>query len=422
MWAPLIVLGTAFFLLTLRTGIGNEVLVSDGYYYYAYLPSVFLDGDLDFANQFTHHDPGEPPETRTTPTGLVRNKYPVGVAFLNAPFFLAGHAVSRVGTLVGAMSAPLDGYGFPEQFAFWIGNVFWALLGLEYAFRLARRFVPESSAFIAVTVFWLSSNLVYYTFKEPVFAHATSFFTVTAFLLAERAAGPLGTKVAFRLGLLAGLMTMVENQNVLYVSVPLLVRWHELRAQFARPVLGFALGGVAGMLPQMAVWQIVFGAPLTYSYEGEGFNFLAPKLLEILFSFEQHGLIIWTPVVAFALAGLFWASVARHDFRPYLVAFGLQWYLNASWWHISFMGSYSSRKFVSTSAVLVLGLAWLTSNLRTRALRVAAFVVAAALIAWNALLMALYSANVLPATAHLADIPSALHRFWTMLMTLMGLA
>lgn len=52
-----------FFLLALGMAAGKAILlgqrfdlvVSDGRFYYAYLPSVVIDGDLDLTNQISEH-------------------------------------------------------------------------------------------------------------------------------------------------------------------------------------------------------------------------------------------------------------------------------------------------------------------------------------------------------------------------------
>src|SRR4051812_8274756 len=85
------VLVTGFFALALLMGraagpgegMRFNLVTSDGRFYYAYLPSLLIDGDLDFTNQIREHwGPEFSPallESRTE-RGFVRNKYPIGLA------------------------------------------------------------------------------------------------------------------------------------------------------------------------------------------------------------------------------------------------------------------------------------------------------------------------------------------------------
>ena len=82
-----------------------------------------------------------------------------------------------------------------------------------------------------------------------------------------------------------------------------------------------------------------------------------PHYGAVLFSY-WHGLFLWTPVVAIAVAGL--AYLWRRDrlvFSAAIAFFALSWYVNAAaadWWAGEAFGS---RRFVSCFAVFTLGLA-----------------------------------------------------------------
>src|SRR6266545_2325586 len=68
------------------------LIVSDGRSYYVYLPSLFIDGDLDFSNQISEHwDVDFRPAILQdrTPIGLVRNRYPIGFSLTLVPGFVA---------------------------------------------------------------------------------------------------------------------------------------------------------------------------------------------------------------------------------------------------------------------------------------------------------------------------------------------
>ena len=97
-----LVLGILFFLIALftRTNFFQkdlQFIVSDGLAYYVYLPSLLIDGDLDFSNQNMEHFPIQQvvlDPYKKTFLGYVSNKYPTGLAITLTPSFLIAHVTS----------------------------------------------------------------------------------------------------------------------------------------------------------------------------------------------------------------------------------------------------------------------------------------------------------------------------------------
>jgi hypothetical protein len=79
---------------------------ADADYYHVYLPSLVLDGDLDFANQYeltgNHYGFGR------TDIGRPANVFGIGPAVFELPGFLVGHAVAS------AMGKRANGFSVPE--------------------------------------------------------------------------------------------------------------------------------------------------------------------------------------------------------------------------------------------------------------------------------------------------------------------
>ncbi len=107
-----VVFGASIFLVPRRYG---RLIVGDGIYYYVYLRSAVLDGDLDFTNdytlyqQFNNEDPrkkAEMLERDLTPTGKPGNLFSVGPALLWAPVFIPTHLVAL------ALNLPHDGFSY----------------------------------------------------------------------------------------------------------------------------------------------------------------------------------------------------------------------------------------------------------------------------------------------------------------------
>ncbi len=361
------------------------IIYSDGIGYYAYLPATFIERDLTFETMKRLYFEGAFPFQPYPSTGIYLNKYPIGVAVMLLPFFLAAHAISA---LVGA---PLTGWAPIYQVAAGLGGLSYMVLGVALLGELLARHFSERVVVATLVCIVFGTNLYHYGTFDPTMSHAYSFFLITALLLAtpwwyER---PTIARSAL-LGLVAGLIVLTRNLNVLFlVTIPL----YGLRSRadvtarlrfFQSNVLPLAtMGSVAALLllPQLAYWRFATGSWLVYSYQGESFNFAQPRLLEVLFS-VQKGLFFWSPLLLLAVAG-FWGlrRFAPAYLASVLVALPLHAYLVASWHSWQFGWSYGHRAFTDAMAFFALGLAAFLAALRGRRARAVGI--------WCAMLVAL---------------------------------
>ncbi|MFQ3661414.1 MAG: hypothetical protein SNJ69_03355 [Chloroflexaceae bacterium] len=375
------------------------IIYSDGIGYYAYLPATFIERDLTFETMKRLYFEGAFPFQPYPSTGINLNKYPIGVAVMLLPFFLAAHAISA---LVGA---PLTGWAPIYQVAAGLGGLSYMVLGVALLRELLARHFSERVVVATLACIVFGTNLYHYGTFDPTMSHAYSFFLITALLLAtpwwyER---PTIARSAL-LGVVAGLIVLTRNLNVLFlVTIPL----YGLRSRAdvtARlrffwsnllPLAMMALVAALLLLPQLAYWRFATGSWLIYSYQGEGFNFAQPRLLEVLFS-VQKGLFFWSPLLLLAVAG-FWGlrRFAPAYLAPVLVALPLHTYLVASWHSWQFGWSYGHRAFTDTMAFFALGLAAFLATLRGRRAR-AAGICCAMLVALSIFQMFQYWQKIVP--------------------------
>lgn len=354
--------------LILRPKPDGRIVIGDALHHYVQLRSVVFDGDLHFRNEYIrlYRLSGSEPETEwvyeSTPTGYVRNLMPVGPAILWAPAFLIVTVVVWLGGLVG-WSYPIDGYGrLFQATAGWSGIVA-AAIGVWLALLTVAELFGRRTAAWATIVLWLSSSAVYYTVISPTYSHAASLLTTSVFWwVFVRTRREISVRRFAAMGALAGAAALMRWQDAIILVVPavdLLYRWADgmpLGRIIVRGVVCIAAALVAFM-PQMLVWQTLYGQPLAIP-QGEGFlRWEDPALIAVLFS-DWHGLFTWTPIVALAVAGV--PLVWRSD-RLVLIAAAaflvLSWYVNATaadWWAGEAFGS---RRFISCFAVFALGLA-----------------------------------------------------------------
>ena len=121
----------------------------------------------------------------------------------------------------------------------------------------------------------------------------------------------------------------------------------------------------------------------SYAPYGLGFTFLSPHLFGALFS-TQRGLFFWSPVLLFAVAGMFVArGWARQVLVPSAIVLVLNAWLIASWSEWQYGASYGHRAFIDSLGVLALFLAaffaWTREHPRLLPLVAGATTLAAAL-------------------------------------------
>ncbi len=393
--------------LFLKFHLADWVIGSDGLGYYAYLRSLFVDGDLQLSNEFLEYNPfghAVPNPHLRTATDHVPNKYFIGPALLWTPFFLVAHVLTILANQFGFHLKP-DGYSAIYQFFIGFGSIVYGLAGLILIYKITLRFFQRNEALIATSFIALGTNVFYYLTSEPSMSHSMSMFAVSLFVFIwVRDIDYRQKSSVFLLALTAGLMILIRAQNILFL-VFLILEWigfmtnnnSDFVSGFRKKITEIGVFGLAlliTLLPQFVIWKILYGHFLFYSYEGEAFNFANPHLLDSLFS-ARHGLIIWTPGILLALAGVFHFPWKQAKFGiALIVAFILQWYLNASWQYWWFGHSFGGRAYINCSFIFAIGMAMFLTATKKWAVPTRFFL--AALVGWNLLFAAQYTLGMLP--------------------------
>jgi len=426
----LLALGLVF-ALTLP-GVTRRLYASDEVQYVSFLRSLWFDRDLSFDNEYRHfyesgvvRDPGffstfiEP----TTETGLRRNFGTIGSALLWAPFYAVADAGTRVARAAGAR-VEADGYSAPYISAVCLGSAVYGLLALVLAWCSARRVLRLAGAdartpsAIASWAVGLGTPLLFYMYVAPGFAHATSAFAVSAFVLAwlvVRGRWSVGGLVA--LGTLGALMAMVREQDAFFAIGPAIdLVWTVARERRVR-VLGPALAGAAACalayLPQAAAYTLINGHLGPSPLVSRKMAWSAPHAVQVLFS-PEHGFLFWTPLAVLALAGLALLLVRPSGARApgpgdgdgypdaaLRVGVGLaamviaQVYVAGSVESWTVAGAFGQRRFVALTAPLVVGLAMLGARVRRRGWRAATAALVAVCVWWNLGLIVQFGAGLM---------------------------
>ncbi|MBN8923481.1 MAG: hypothetical protein J0I96_10395 [Rhodanobacter sp.] len=346
---------------------------SDGYGYYAYLPSVFIDRDLEFDSALKNMPKGvtsfEVGINRVQGTGHYFDKYAVGTAVLQSPFFLGAHV------LTGLKGQQQNGYTGIYQAANTLSAIFYLSIGMLFLYiALRTQYSKEISlAVVALSVF--ATNVFHYATYDASFSHVYQFALTSALLCALLRArmepGRLHMRWACALGGITGLVALTRLTNITFALMPaalLMEYWwrnRDLKEFFVNALIMVACAFCV-LFPQFLYFKATTGHWLVNAYRvvGEDAHFFwtSPEIANFLFSIRK-GVFVWTPILIAGALGLP-LLVKRFGLLGWSVVLVLclQVYVCASWYCWWFGGSFGSRPMVDVMPLFALSLAGLMAR------------------------------------------------------------
>lgn len=361
-----ILAGCAFLLLG-RLYKTDSAVGGDAVYYYSSLRSIVIDKDLDLTNEYEyfHNQISSFTGNRKLPvlptknprTGRMPAKYPIGSAIFLIPPFLLTHTILILLHQVGVGIIVTDGYNIIYQASAAIGSLIYAFFGLLFIYSLGKKIFEPKIAFLGTLAIWLATPLVYYMTMEPLSSHPISFFAVSAFIYLWYTTRK-NPKIYhwLLLGIIGGLMSMVRYQDLLFLLIPIL----DSLKRYKENIVGLFLFSLSASLViaiQLSVNNYLYGSPFSTGYGEAGFPYLtSPKILYTLFSSER-GLLVWSPILSFALIGLYWFIKKSRLIGSLLVfSFLVQVYIVSSWTDPSQGDSFGNRILLNSNIILALGI------------------------------------------------------------------
>jgi hypothetical protein len=318
-------------------------------------------------------DDGKVLKDQFTQTGHINNHFSIGPAILWSPFLLTAHVGVRTANLLGSTTSS-DGFSFPYRLAMALGTVFYGFGSIWISFRLTRRHLSERWAFAGAILIWFGTALPVYMYFNPSWSHALSAFTVAAFLsFWDATRQNRSLRQWLILGLLAALMIDVYYITIVVILVPFFEFLNQLRLRSSsrswRNVGTLLLGGtifgltvLIGFLPTLVAKKVIYGNYFSFGYT-EKWDWTSPAAIQVAFS-SDHGLFLWTPIVALSVLGLM--LFARYDcaFSFYLIlTFAAFLYVIGSYESWDGVSSFGNRFFVSLTPVFIIGTAAFFSRL-----------------------------------------------------------
>ncbi len=336
----------------------NNPISWDVFGYYLYLPAAFIHQDIalnDAAWVEAARD-----EYGASDTLYQLNcqdercvmKYSAGMALLYSPAFFAGHLAAWI------TASPMDGFSQPYQSALCFWSVCIAIVGLIFLRKALRLLFEDGLVSVLLLLVVMGTNYLFTVIVTLNMPHNYLFTLYAILLYFTLKFHKTGNHRFFNGAMVSvALMALARPTELMAILLPLFwgFSWNEglsskvkslfhNKTTLVQTVFIFLfIGGI-----QLLYWKIASGHLVYYSYNnpGEGLEFFHPHILETLFSWRK-GWLIYTPIMGFAVLGLFVNLRTRFDGRWALFfLLLLHFYVSASWTNWWYAESFSQRPLV----------------------------------------------------------------------------
>lgn len=344
--------------------VNQNVINHDVNHYYSYLPAFFYENDLKL--NFLNDNTNKITEGRYyMPKKIHNNSYVIkmsmGMAVSYLPFFGLAHVYAKWN------GDEANGFTPPYHFALQFSTLVYFLIGLLYVWKLLiKHYSKKISAFTILLICFATNVFFYLTFKAAL-SHIIGFaFIAMVFYFTVKWHQQPTFLTSLKIGFLIGFLTLVRPINLLAVIIFILYNIPDLRSIKSQlnlflnqkvKLLVIFVTAFFVVLPQLLYWHYTTGHYLFNSYIEEGFYFNQPQILKALFGFRK-GWLIYTPIMLFALFGLYFIFKNKKEYFICAIAFvAIYIYVAFSWWCWWYGGSYGQRVMIDIYPVLAMPLA-----------------------------------------------------------------
>lgn len=359
-------------------GTRESKINADAKGYYDYLPSILIHNDINRKDITIPEDTSGIYDRIFRKGGVYQNykdykvnRHPFGASLLISPFFITTCLTTDLNGDID------DGYQPRFHTMVMIAAVFYlflSLIALKYLLKLYEINRWLIILIQMVTVF--GTPVFYYTFFEPGYSHIYSLFAITSFFYFIKSYFKYHKLSHIILGsVFLGLLVSIRQANGLIIfsipfiagSFPVLMNGIRLLLKKYLILVISVLIVFGFILIQCLFWYLQTGDYLLYSYPGQGFNFLSPQIINVLFSYRK-GLFIYTPVLFLALIStIYWIRKKRYfSFFSWMIFFFIFTYFTSSWWCWHYGASFGMRPFIDLFAFFFIPLALVLDNLKIK--------------------------------------------------------
>ena len=359
---------------TTRPERSNYIIGSDAAGYYAYLPANFIYHDLEYKFCIDgEHKIDYPGATwwlfmNRTIEGKLINKYFIGTAVLESPFFFVAYGTAPW------FGHHANGYSFPFQMSVAIAAIFYCLIGLYQIRRLLSKLgITAIHQSITLVLLFFGTQLYYYTLCEPGMSHVFSFSMVALLLNQTYNVFHLQNKKSILWMMFAMIMIVAIRpvNGVMIFAIPFIAgSWENfiagLRfcfAHYGRLAIGAGIFAVIVFF-QLLMYKRTTGHWIADSYSGEHLVLSRPHIPEVLFSWKK-GWFIYTPLMFLALGGILFL---RNNFSRimFVITIFSAVYVISCWELWWYGGSFGMRPLLEYSPLMAIPLALLIQKVFRR--------------------------------------------------------
>lgn len=335
--------------------------------YYLYLPAAFIYKDMKNLAFFKEIEdkyrpgPNMGQAFKHPKSGNYVMKYSGGQALQYLPWFFAAHALAE------PLGYPADGFSKPYQMAIGLGSLLVALLGLWFARRNLLFYFSDKVSAITLLLMVGGSNYLNYAAIDNAMTHNWVFtlYSILIYSTIRFYRNP-GKGWALLIGVCMGWAVITRPTELIGALIPLFwgvtdaaslrsryVFFRENMGKIALAALTF--GGM--VMLQLAYWKWVSGEWVVYSYQEQGFSWLKPHVLDVLFSYKA-GWLTYSPVMCLGVIGLFGLKKTERSIFWAVTAFSLLFlYVTSAWDIWWYGGSLGSRAMVQSHSVWIFPMA-----------------------------------------------------------------
>lgn len=291
------------------------------------------------------------------------NKYSVGVALLQSPFFIMGHWIAKAGGWY------VNGWSTPYIWCTTFGSLLYAFLALLFLARFLLQHYEDPVVAVVLAAVVGATNWWYYIFHQPYMSHNYTCFLFALTLYYSQQWYKTGAwKHYIPLAIGVGLIAAVRIPNLVYGLVlafggvynkeSLQKRLLFLWEQWEQMLVG-AFIVVAVLYPQLWYWKTVTGYAWfnAYAANEEHFYWLQPMIAEVLIGYRK-GWFVYTPVMLLAVWGFINLYQQKKAFFPSILLYlVLNIYIVSCWGWWWYGGSFGMRALMECCIPLALPLA-----------------------------------------------------------------
>lgn len=348
----------------------NSEIFSDAAGYYIYLPATFIYG---FNNNFpTNFIKETGLDTNSVNfknmEGKVLTKYPIGVAIMEAPFFLLAHYSATL------LNLETNGYSKIYQSSISVASAFYAITSLFLLYYFLIKRYQQAPTILTLILIFFGTNYYYYVIDTPGLSHVFSFFLISSFLYVLDKIDFLkkSTSLNILLFIISGMIILVRSSNAIILLLPLIVDVNS-RKDFVyrvkywftfRNIITFSSVLIILFIPQLFYNHFISGKLSIDGYQNEHFIYLtSPQFLKVWFA-PNNGLFLYNPLYILPLFGSL-ILIKKAIWNGWVILFFFLFisYTYASWWSTELGCGYGHRGFVEWLPLFSIGIITIISNL-----------------------------------------------------------